>query len=157
MVAMAADLAPDETKRIISKTPTLKSAYKAAIGKIAILIREHNGNKSKIAEACGVPRHVVEQWIRENQALTVEARSAEESIVDLAEAAVIHALKNNNPYVALDVLATKGSSRGWARKQQVDLRAFAQATDVDLRLVIGEVAAAISRGQIDATTVQMDD
>lgn len=148
MVALATGLNHTEVKEIIDSSPELKSAYRMALAKVGLLIRETCGNRTLIAEEMNVQRHIVEQWIRENRALQVEDNNASESIVDFAEAALVRATRAEKDWAVLHVLNTKGKKRGWAKRDEIDLHAYAQATNTDVRSIVGDVVAAIAAGKI---------
>lgn len=148
MVGLATGIDYREVKEIIDTSPELKSAYRMALAKVGLLIRETCGNRTMIAEAMNVQRHIVEQWIRENRALQVEDDNASESIVDFAEAALVRATRADKDWAVLHVLNTKGKKRGWAKRDEIDLHAYAQATNTDVRSIVGDVVAAIAAGKI---------
>jgi hypothetical protein len=157
LIALACDMDPKEVEVTIKKSPSLRSAYRMAVADIALKVRQYSGNKSRIAQKCNVPRHIVDQWIRENRALQVEVNNAEEKFVDLAEAAMLKAIRQGKDWAVLHTLETKGASRGWAKTRQIDLRAFAQATNVDVRSIVGDVVTAIASGDIDADVEIVED
>lgn len=157
MIGLACGMDHKEVERTFKASPTLKSAYRGVVADIALKVREYNGNKSLIAEDMNVGRHIVEQWIRENRMLQVELNNAEEGIVDLAEAALITAVKKGNDWAVLHVLNTKGKNRGWARRDTIDLNAYAQATSTDVRSIVGDVVGALAAGLIDVDVDIVED
>ena len=157
MIGLAVNMDHREVKKAIKDDPNLHAAYKSLIGQIALSIREKNGNKTSVAEVFNVPRHVVEQWERENPRLRTEFNNASESMVDLAESKIYKAVENDQPWAVLHVLETKGASRGWVKKRQIDLHSYADQTGADVRLIIGDVVAAIGDGRIDTASIQPDD
>lgn len=149
MIATATGLDLREVERTIKHNTALKRAYNMAVAKVALAIREHSGNRTRIAESLKVQRHFVEQWIRENPKLGIEMRNAEELFVDVAESAILEAAQRGHDWAVLHILETKGASRGWAKTRKIDLHAYAQATNTDVRLVVNDTVAAIAAGEID--------
>lgn len=154
MIAMACNMDLKEVETTIKSNPTLKNAYNMAVANVALAIRELNGNKSRIAKRFDVQRHIVEHWVQANRRLQTECRNAEEKFVDIAESAILKAARQGKDWAVLHILETKGEPRGWAKKRSIDLRAYAQATDTDVRLILQDVVGAIATGAIEGSTVE---
>jgi hypothetical protein len=83
-------------------------------------IKRHNGNISAVARALKVSRKTLYQHISANETLQQVLEDSRESMLDDAEDALQKAIKDGQPWAVCFALKTKGKSRGYVEKQEIE-------------------------------------
>lgn len=85
----------------------------------ALMLDKAGGFKSRVAKQLGVSVSAVCHRIKRSKFLTETCRTIEETVLDLAEASLIKAAQNGEPWAVTFILKCKGRKRGWIERQDI--------------------------------------
>lgn len=83
----------------------------------AIMLEKAGGFKSRLARQLGITVGAVCHRIQRSRYLQEACRTIEEQILDLAEAGLIKAARDGEPWAITFILKCKGRKRGWIERQ----------------------------------------
>lgn len=86
---------------------------------IAHALRMQRGNISATAEALGVTRWTIYTRIKDNAALGAICTDARESLIDVAESALLKLINEGNVAAIIFALKTQGKSRGYVERMEM--------------------------------------
>ena len=78
------------------------------------------GNISEACKAINISRQTYYKWAEDDD-LKTEADNIQEGLLDLAENKLLENIKNNENVAIIFYLKTKGKSRGYIEKQEVEV------------------------------------
>ena len=78
------------------------------------------GNISKACKAINISRQTYYQWA-EDEDFKLEADNVKEGLLDLAENKLLENINNNENVAIIFYLKTKGKSRGYIEKQELEV------------------------------------
>lgn len=85
------------------------------------LIKESNGNLSRVADAMGTTRYTIRDRCDKDAELMTALKDARERQIDALEASVFdRAVDSNDTTLQLFVLKTQGKHRGWEQNEMVN-------------------------------------
>lgn len=86
-------------------------------------LRARMGIVSKAAEAAGINRTTHYQWLKDDPEYKQAVEDISESVIDMAESALYRmiASDNPNPQATLFLLKTRGKSRGYIERQEIEV------------------------------------
>jgi len=79
------------------------------------------GNISLSCKAIGISRKTFYQWLKNDEKFKEEVEAVEESFLDFTESMLKKKIKAGDNTAILFYLKTKGKSRGYIEKQEVDM------------------------------------
>ena len=85
----------------------------------AVMLEKAGGFKSRVAQQLGVSTSAICHRIKRSKYLTETCLTIEERILDLAEASLIKAAQNGEPWAVQFILKCKGRKRGWIERQDI--------------------------------------
>lgn len=85
----------------------------------AVMLEKAGGFKSRVAQQLGVSTSAICHRIKRSKFLTETCLTIEERILDLAEASLIKAAQNGEPWAVQFILKCKGRKRGWIERQDI--------------------------------------
>ena len=83
----------------------------------AIMLEKAGGFKSRLARQLGITVGAVCHRIQRSRYLQEACRTIEEQVLDLAEAGLIKAARDGEPWAITFILKCKGRKRGWIERQ----------------------------------------
>lgn len=120
--------------------PYIKALYTSAVDFVLEFMDRHGANMTVLAKTLGQPRHRVEAWIADDPRLRTAFYDFQESVVDIAEHAILRAAQREEPWAVLKILGSRGAGRGWADHTKVDLDGESRRLGVNLHAAIQELA-----------------
>lgn len=100
-------------------------------------LEKNHGNILETCKAAGVSRQWFYRNASEDPEFSAAADAARDSIIDLAESALVKAVRREDWPAVLKVLNSKGAKRGWSEKQQVEMSGEVRVSfEEKLRLAI---------------------
>jgi len=100
---------PDSQIKRLQRRSTSRADYLLAIEKSC-------GVAISVAHRLGISRQAVHKRLSTDPELAAAMSEARETLVDMAECAVIKKLRAGDRATAIFVLSTKGKNRGWGRE-----------------------------------------
>lgn len=88
--------------------------------KIADALQKKMGNVTEAAKALKVARQTLHRRIGEDEALQAVLVDARETLVDIAESALVKQIKQGNTAAIIFTLKTQGKGRGYVERNEVD-------------------------------------
>lgn len=85
----------------------------------AILLEKAGGFRSRLARQLGVSSSAISHRIKRSKYLSEACKTIEDAVLDMAEANLIKAAKEGEPWAITFILKCKGRSRGWIERQDV--------------------------------------
>jgi hypothetical protein len=85
----------------------------------AIMLERAGGLRTRVAKQLGITSSAVTHRIKRSKYLSEVCRTIDETVLDLAEAQLIKAAKEGEPWAITFILKCKGRSRGWIERQDV--------------------------------------
>ena len=85
----------------------------------AMMLEKAGGFKSRVAKQLGISVSAVCHRIQRSEYLREACKTVEETILDLAEASLVKAAQNGEPWAVTFILKCKGRKRGWIERQDV--------------------------------------
>jgi hypothetical protein len=110
--------------------PVQQKRYTAQQMRDALL--QSRGLVTAAARLLGCDPSTVDNYVREYPTVAAAKKQAREGITDMAEAGLIGAIKDREPWAIRYWLSTQGKDRGYAEKHEVE-----QKGEVTLRVVYG--------------------
>lgn len=86
---------------------------------IAAGLRAQRGNISATAEALGVDRRTIYRRVTDNAELEAIWKEARESLIDVAESALLKLINEGNVAAIIFALKTQGRSRGYSERLEL--------------------------------------
>lgn len=83
----------------------------------AIMLEKAGGLKTRVAKQLGVTLPAVCHRIKRSRYLSEVCKTVEEQVLDLAEAGLIKAARDGEPWAITFILKCKGRKRGWIERQ----------------------------------------
>ena len=83
-------------------------------------LKNNLGNISEACKAINISRQTYYQW-SEDEDFKLEADNVKEGLLDLAETKLLENINNNENVAIIFYLKTKGKSRGYIEKQEVEV------------------------------------
>jgi predicted transcriptional regulator len=93
----------------------------------AILLEKAGGFKTRVAKQLGITLSAVCHRIKRSEYLREQCKSIEETVLDMAEAALLKAVNEGEAWAITFVLKCKGKKRGWVERSEL---AFANAEEL---------------------------
>ncbi|SRR5581483_2488233 len=91
------------------------------VEKVEGLLRKHHGIYAAVARSCKVTRQAVQQFVEAHPELKEVVADAREVPVDDAEISLFKAAKKGSAWAVRLLLITRGKSRGYVEKAELDL------------------------------------
>jgi len=85
----------------------------------AVMLEKAGGFKSRLAKQLGITVGAVCHRIQRSAYLKEACKTIEETVLDLAEAGLIKAAQNGEPWAITFILKCKGRKRGWIERQDL--------------------------------------
>ena len=85
----------------------------------AIMLEKAGGFRSRVAKQLGVTVSAVTHRIQRSEYLRDVCRTVEETVLDMAEASLLKAAQNGEPWAVTFILKCKGRKRGWVERQDL--------------------------------------
>ena len=99
------------------------------------LYDKHGAN---VAAACkavgGMSRNTFYLWCREDEEFKEKADAIKESLIDYAESKLQELIEDNNVTACIFYLKTKGKSRGYSERSEVELSGGAKPVQISIDL-----------------------
>lgn len=107
------------------------------VEQIADALRKKAGNVTEAAKALNVTRQALHYHIANDESLQQIVIDARESLVDVAESALLKSVRRGNTAAIIFALKTQGKSRGYVERQEIDHRITDVTTlsDEELRAI----------------------
>lgn len=96
------------------QNPTLKRAMLEALDKSLGIV-------STAAKTAGIDRTTHYNWLKEDPEYKAAVDQIQESVIDFAESHLYKLIKEGNPAANIFYLKTKGKSRGYIERQEVEV------------------------------------
>lgn len=93
----------------------------------AIMLEKAGGFKTRVAKQLGITLSAVCHRIKRSEYLREQCKSIEETVLDMAEAALLKAVNEGEAWAITFVLKCKGKKRGWVERSEL---AFANAEEL---------------------------
>ena len=93
----------------------------------AIMLEKAGGFKTRVAKQLGITLSAVCHRIKRSEYLREQCKSIEETVLDMAEAALLKAVNEGEAWAITFVLKCKGKKRGWVERSEL---AFANADEL---------------------------
>jgi hypothetical protein len=93
----------------------------------AIMLEKAGGLKTRVAKQLGVTLPAVCHRIKRSRYLSEVCKTVEEQVLDLAEAGLIKAARDGEPWAITFILKCKGRKRGWIERQDIAFGGDAEA------------------------------
>ena len=84
----------------------------------AVMLEKAGGFRTRLAKQLGVSSSAITHRIKRSKYLTEACKTIEETVLDLAEAALIAAAQRGEPWAVTFILKCKGRKRGWIERQE---------------------------------------
>lgn len=85
----------------------------------AILLEKAGGFRSRLARQLGVSSSAISHRIKRSKYLSEACKTIEDAVLDMAEANLIKAAKEGEPWAITFILKCKGKKRGWIERQEI--------------------------------------
>lgn len=85
----------------------------------AVMLEKAGGFKSRLAKQLGISVSAVCHRIKRSKYLQDQCKTIEETVLDMAEAGLLKAAQNGEPWAITFILKCKGRKRGWVERQDV--------------------------------------
>ena len=96
------------------QNPTLKRAMLEALDKSLGIV-------STAAKTAGIDRTTHYNWLKDDPEYKAAVDQIQESVIDFAESHLYKLIKEGNPAANIFYLKTKGKSRGYIERQEVEV------------------------------------
>jgi hypothetical protein len=93
-----------------------------------------------VAGACdkvGIDRHTHYNWLASDEEYRRDAEAINERALDLAESKLLQLIKKENPQAVFFLLETRGKSRGYVKKQELEHSGNARKP-IAMRLIVAD-------------------
>lgn len=87
----------------------------------AVMLEKAGGFKSRLAKQLGISVSAVCHRIKRSKYLQEQCKTIEETVLDMAEAGLLKAAQNGEPWAITFILKCKGRKRGWVERQDVSI------------------------------------
>lgn len=98
---------------------TTKPVVRLTNEQIAAGLRAQRGNISATADALGVTRQAIHLRINESDELAAICTEARESLIDVAESALLKLINEGNVAAIIFALKTQGRARGYSERLEL--------------------------------------
>ena len=85
----------------------------------AVMLERAGGFRTRVAKQLGVTVSAITHRIKRSKYLTEVCKTVDETILDLAEAQLVKAAQDREPWAITFILKCKGRKRGWIERQDV--------------------------------------
>lgn len=100
----------------------------------AEMLRKAGGFRTRVAKQLGVTVSAITHRIKRSKYLTDVCQTIDETVLDIAEAALLKAAQNGEPWAVTFILKCKGRKRGWIERQDM---VFGSAESLPPPIVFG--------------------
>ena len=97
-----------------TQKPTKKEAFLMAL-------KNNLGHISKSCKAANIHRRTYYSWIDKDEQFKQDCDDVREGLIDLVESKLLENINNNDNTCIIFFLKTKGKSRGYIEKQEIEL------------------------------------
>ena len=97
-----------------TQKPTKKEAFLMAL-------KNNLGHISKSCKAANIHRRTYYSWIDKDEQFKQDCDDVSEGLIDLVESKLLENINNNDNTCIIFFLKTKGKSRGYIEKQEIEL------------------------------------
>lgn len=115
-------------KKSTKKSMTHKSSPKMKDKLIEALYR-HDNHISKSCDDCALTRKTFYEWRKKDTEFDRRCQDVEESLLDMTENALIKKIKQGDTTSIIFRLKTKGKSRGYIERQEIQANVHTSALD----------------------------
>ena len=97
--------------------------------------RKHATNATKACEAVGISRQTYYDWMLTNLTFKQGCNDVQESMIDFAESMMYKNIKDGKESSINFFLKTRGKSRGYVEKQELDISGDALVNKIEIEVI----------------------
>lgn len=106
----------------------------------AVMLERAGGFRTRVAKQLGISASAVTHRIKRSKYLSDVCRTVEETVLDMAEAQLLKAAQNGEPWAITFILKCKGRKRGWIERQDIAFGGDADALPPPVVLSVHDAA-----------------
>lgn len=114
---------PSDADAVRMVAPRDQRRVKVSDAEVARMLEAAGGFRTRVAKQLGVSASAISKRIARSPALQEAVRNVEDTVLDIAESALVRAAQNGEPWAVCFILKCKGRARGWIEKHDLSVEA----------------------------------